>query len=149
MRDPKFNFISEDLISLPAKENLIYKVSLIRGKQKFKTSNGSIKEIPSYSLYFGKEVVNVYDLAGKRLKFYVDPQKKSIGWRILEGNISLEELNTGRVVKPMTSGVWTVSITSLVNYAKIDIPATRSSIPVKTYKPQAEYLSYDLSYIEL
>lgn len=149
-REPKFNFISEDVVgkTRSGDGNGSYVVSLTKtvvGKQ----ANNPDQPIYQYQVYFPKEVLWLYDLTGKRLKFYLDSAKKAIAWRIIEGNTTLDELKTGRIIKPWKSGGWSASVTGLIKSGDIKIETSRRSIPVKTYSTP-EYLNgTKLFYIEL
>lgn len=128
-RKAEFNFTSEDHIGRkPNGGGVEYRVSLVRNVQK-KDGEESVQ----WQLYFPKDVIWSHDLKGKRLKFYLDTEKKAIAWRVMEGSVTLDALNKGREVKPWSSGAWAVSITKLIGAAEIELEEGRSKIPVEKY----------------
>ncbi len=48
------------------------------------------------NLYFPPEVMRVYELDKKYFKFFIDVEKKTIGWQVLEGSTKMEDLNDAR-----------------------------------------------------
>ncbi len=132
-REAKFLFTSEDHIGKTYKgDGIEYRVSLAVAKN---TNKKTGKTQIQYNLYFSKDVIHIYDLKGKRLKFYLDADKKAVAWRVMDGQVTtLDDLSTGREVKPFGVGQWQTSITKLVNAAGIEIKEKRSAMPVKSYK---------------
>lgn len=133
MREAKFNFTSEDHISkAPRNGGVEYRVTLIVTKSKDKKTG---EDKVQHQLYFSKDVIWLQDLKGKRLKFYVDADKKAIAWRIMgETAVSLDAMNKAREVNPWGAGSWMTGVSKLLNHAGIKIEETRKSIPVETYQ---------------
>lgn len=132
-KEAKFDFTPEDLIAkTPANKGVEYRVSLVKSVVKGKTEpDGS----PSYQylIYFPRDVIFIYDLKGKRIKFYLDAARKAIAWRIIDEATSISEFSSGREIKPVKSGSWTTTITKLIHHSKIKIDEGRSMIPVRKY----------------
>ncbi len=79
---PKFSFVPEKQMNEERSEG--YRVSVRK----------------NFILYFPSDVVKVYDLEGKYAKFYVDVQKRTLGWQIIEDKTELADLNAARLMKP-------------------------------------------------
>lgn len=132
MRKAEFNFESEDFIKKARKGGGVeYRVTLVVTRSKDKATG---EEKIQHQLYFSKDVVWLNDLKGKRMKFYLDAEKKAIAWRVMEGTVTLEALDKARVVKPYASGSWMTGVSKLLNHAGIKVEETRKSIPVETYQ---------------
>lgn len=147
MRKAEFNFESEDLIKKARHSGGVeYRVTLIVTKSKDKATG---EEKTAHQLYFSKDVIWLNDLAGKRLKFYVDSAKKAIAWRVMEGVVELESLNKARLVKPYGSGSWMTGVSKLLNHAGIKVDETRKSVPVETYQTTEMLVPMKYWYIKL
>lgn len=146
-REPKFTFISEDTIGRKSSaDSISYRVSL---KVYEKLDSTGKQEAKHVQIIFPGEVIRIYDLEGKHMKFYVDVAKKAIAWRVIEGNTSLDDLNKARVCKIQKNGIWAVSILKMVNAAGLEIKEGRKHIPVKTYDSKDILAQMKFSYIEL
>ncbi len=130
MKPPKFNFLEEKLLT-PENNGFAYRVTL------FKTN----------ILYFPKDVIQVYELAGKKLKLYGDKEKHAIAWKVVEGNTSLDDLNTARTITVGPEGSATLSIKKLLTKIGVVVDKTRPNIEVRTY--DSDTFSEKLYYITL
>lgn len=111
MRESKFNFIPERQVYKPVSNDGSYAHVRI-------TKNNFIVFTPEY--------MRLDNLEGKFVKFYADPSKKTIAWRIIEEN--LEELNGARKIHKATSKV---------NFAVFMIKKLLKALnfnPTKSYK---------------
>lgn len=149
MREAKFNFTSEDHISkVPRNGGVEYRVTLMVNRTKDPKTG---EEKLQHQLYFSKDVIFVNDLRGKRLKFYVDADKKAIAWRIMDGvSVSLDSLSKAREVKPWgANGHWSTGMSKLLNHAGMKVEETRRSIPVETYQTTEMLTPMKYYYIKL
>lgn len=153
MKDPKFMFVSENLIESKSKgRESEYRVTLMRTDSTvLDKKTGERKPTTQYQIYFPKDVVFVYELAGKRIEFFVDIQKKAIGWKIQENYEALETLQDKRIkiIKPIPGGQWLGSVSKLVNYAKFDIPKTLSHLPVQKFVGPEYLQKGEIHYIQI
>jgi len=146
-REPKFTFISEDVIGRKPKfDGIDYRVSLHVWCKKDETGKEVTKQV---QVVFPGEVLKIYDLEGKRIKFYLDQARKAIAWRVIDGDTTLDELNKARICKIQKNGVWAASVVKLVNAGGFEVKESRRGIPVKTYKSQDMLMPLTFSYIEL
>ncbi len=104
-------------------------------------------------LYIPKEVVEVYGLANKRAKFYLDTEKKVIAWKMLGPEYQdVSILKRGGDVKKFTpnnpGGFVVLSLNSYIEILSIkNLEYPLSKIPVRTYK--SSLIEGDMSYIDL
>ena len=129
-REEKFSFIPENQIH-PINSGYSYTITLMK--------NGS--------LYFPKEVLHIYDLEGRFIKFYADKEKKSIGWKLFDKETELEGLKKIRKIKKNSLGSYTPMIKKLLDYIGYEVKSTVSKIEVKTYK--SSYFEGEIFYIQL
>lgn len=99
------------------------------------------------TLYFPKEVVDIYDLDKKFFKFYADTAKKAIAWSAVNHD-SLDGLKTARKIGINQSGGGFISIQKMLTALGIGKPKKRiKDLVVKTYK--GSYLQEEVQYITL
>lgn len=140
MRPPKFNFVPEKQV-----------------ENKNETGGYYVSITKSGFLYFPKEVIHVYDLAGKYIKLFVDREKKALGWRVVDETTTPEVLNDCRVINSKNNGSAIFSIGKLLSSMGVDsvkvgtkisyIGMPMSNVPVEKYR--AGYLEGDIYYISL
>lgn len=126
----KFSFIPERQINKP-QEAKQYTVSIY--------SNGLMA--------FNAETLNIYELENKSIKIFADIEKKSIGWSVIEGKTSLDDLNDAHQLTKNVNGCATVSVMKILRKMGIDSGVKFSKLPVKVYKPKLE--PYNIYYVEL
>lgn len=119
MRPPKFNFVPEHQLVSKNVDTFFY---------------GSISK--NGQLFFGKDYSNVYELNQKFYECYVDREKQSIGWRIIEGKTDLESLHKQFVADP-TKGTIRISIVSLLKALGLEKGTVFPRLPIGMYKTKA------------
>lgn len=117
MRPPKFNFIPERLLKEPAKDST-YRVSIY--------SQGT--------LVFPKDVVSIYELDGKYIRFYVDKEKRTVGWTLFENYEPSDNLEDARQLKANPNGPIVVGIKKLLTLMGVDYTEGFKGLEVGTYK---------------
>lgn len=66
-------------------------------------------------IVFGKVALREMGMAHKWVRFYIDPSKNIIGWRIRD-KVEQSEMKVWKLCKPHAStGVWSMSIVKLLN----------------------------------
>ena len=146
-KEPKFNLTPESEINKKSKySGSEYRVSLIVSSM---LQKGKTERTPTYALHFPHDVIYVYDLQNKKVKFYCDREKKCIFWRIMDEMTPLEKFNDARLVKASKSGVWVVSVQKMINAMELDIKQSRLKIPVKKYSSPGYLDGADFWYINL
>lgn len=126
----KFNFVPERQVGKQSNAN--YRVSIY----------------PNHCLIFPAEVVRVYELDGKFARFYADLEKKVIGWSILEGETSLENLSDARKLsKNKQSGAIAVSLKKLLSSLDIKIDPSFKRLDVSSYSSPLN--AHEIHYINL
>lgn len=99
-------------------------------------------------LYFPSPVVRIYDLDGKYFRFFADISKKTIGWSIIEGKASLDDLvDTRKMVTHEKSGAGLFGIGKILKNLGIPKGTTFDKLEVKCYKSPLH--SHDVWYITL
>ncbi len=98
-------------------------------------------------LAFGGHVLDVYELDGKYLRLFADVEKKAIGWSVIEGKTSFDEIDDARILKRNSSGVAILGITKLLKKLGVEKGQLMPNLEVKKYKSALN--SYDIYYIEL
>lgn len=99
------------------------------------------------SLRLTKALITELDLNGKFIKFYYDPQRKIVGFRI-EEEIDQRVMKDWKIVKSnTTNGNWTVSIGKLL----LNIPGGFSekkykNLPVKKYVEKDDAIGRGMTY---
>ena len=83
MRQPKFNFIPERQLSEGHKDSGFFTASIS----------------PTGIISFNSEYRNVYELNGKYIALYADKEKRTLGWKIIEGKTELIEMNEAHQLK--------------------------------------------------
>lgn len=126
----KFSFVPERLINKPIKD-ASYRVTIFK----------------SGVLCFPSSVVHIYDLEGKYVKMYADVEKKTIGWSIIEGQTSLNDLNGARLIKKLKSGCAVLGIRKLLKSIGIEHGAQFKNLETKIYKSSLN--ESDIFYIQL
>lgn len=140
MREPQFNFVPVELVrEAKEKDGIMYRVTITANDQ----------------LYFPAETVNIFDLANRILKFFIDEQKKILGWTVMaesytdisEFKITASMTNPYRKVALTPQGVASIAIKRFLNLLNIQTGVTRSKLPVRMYVDQKN--RRDIYYIEL
>lgn len=129
MPAPKFNFIPERQLKAPEKTCMT--VSIQKNNQ----------------LSFGRELINIYDLDKKFIEFYVDVEKKTLGWSIFEHTEDISAMKTLRQIKQRKSGGCAISIGTLLKRMNADLDLHRPNLEVKIYS--TPLLEKDIYYITL
>lgn len=129
-REAKFNFISEDLLTAKKRDSE-YKVNINR----------------SGMLYFPRETVNIYDLDKKWFKFYVDQDKKTLGWSLFqEGDI--DEFKKRRKLMITETGSGVISIQKCLKALGLGKPDhVMKDLRVRIYA--GSYLQEEVQYVKL
>lgn len=94
-------------------------------------------------IVFPKAYIIDNGLDGRYLKWFVDIEKKALGWRILEKERSLDALQDYFQLKKVPStGVYQLSIRRVLNAFNFsDTNATFSDLEVGTYISKQEYFN--------
>lgn len=130
MRPPKFNFVPERLLQKEKMSDGFFCASI--------TSNGQ--------LFYNKDYIHVYEIANKFAEFYIDKEKRTIGWRMLEDNIELAQLNQARKFVPQgPKQVIRVSLLKLLREVGWLRGESYLKIPIEIYKRG----SGDIHYVRL
>lgn len=101
-------------------------------------------------LFFSSAYVRDNNAKNKFIKFYADPVKKAIAWKI-NNDSSLKELKEFRQLKGYTTGTsesFTIGITSLLKSMGIKDTKTFKKLEIKKYDSKSIYQD-TLHYIEL
>ena len=131
MRQPKFNFIPERQLS--------------EGHQEGGFFTASISSIGAIS--FNAEYKSVYELDNKYITFYVDTQKRTLGWKIIEGKTELIELNHARQLNATNKPVITVSVIPLLRTLGWSKGEKYLKVPIQIYKNKD--VEGEIHYIQL
>ena len=98
-------------------------------------------------IIFSKFTTDVYRLSGKRVLLYGDKANKTIGWKIVEGNTSMPELNQTRLLTPVkASGTIQLSVVKLMKQLGIPLPTESKKFDVKEY--ESPLISGTIYYIQ-
>jgi hypothetical protein len=116
MRQPKFNFIPERQLSENHSESGFFTASVG----------------PLGAISFNAEYKVVYEIDQKYITFYADTQKRTLGWKIIEGKTELIELNQARQIidKPSLS----ISIVPLLRTLGWQKEEKHLKLPISVYK---------------
>lgn len=117
MRNPKFNFTPERQLGKEKKETT-FRVSVYKSGQ----------------MVFGSDVVHIYDLDGKFIKIYGDPEKKVIGWSVFEKQSGVEGLDELRQLKLSVNGNIVVSVSKLLKNMGVELDESIKNLEVKRYE---------------
>lgn len=141
---PKFNFVPEK--QLLRSTDPTYRVT-IYSKNKIDKKTGEKSLVNN--LVFTKEVVNVYELGGKFIRFYADKEKRTIGWSILGEHEAgpLEEIEGTKKVKVNSAGIALFGIGRLLKSVNITLTDNRKGLIVSTYRSSLH--SHPIYYIKL
>jgi hypothetical protein len=121
MPAPKFSFVPEHQIEKSnAKKDYFFYCSIV--------SNGQ--------LMFCREYIEVYELHEKFIELYIDKDKRTIGWRFIEGNSSFEEISKSRQLKKTPKGIIRVSVSKLLKHLGWQKGESYLRLPIEIYKSQ-------------
>lgn len=127
MRPLKFNFIPERQLEEQSKtKDFFFSASI--------TSSGQ--------LHYNSEYRKVYELNEKYVEYYVDVSKRTLGWRILEDKVELEELNGARKLIETEKGQIIVSITKLLRLFAWSKGQSYLKLPIQIYKQDKMEIHY-------
>lgn len=115
--------------NMPIKYNFIPEHQL---KEKRETFSYTVSIFAGGALSFPNEVVRIYELDGKYVTFYVDKEKKLLGWSIVEGNVELESLKKVRQLRKTVNGNVVISVRKLLKELGVD-SKSYLSLTVNTY----------------
>jgi len=126
---PKFNFIPYRQLNVPSE-----------------TQNYSATVSKSGFLQFSRFNIEIYDLAKKWFEFFVDTEKKALGWKLIDKLPELSDLKLYRklYISPK-SGIGCIQIKSLLTKAGFQLPFHSIKLPVQIYK--TGYLDSEINYI--
>lgn len=117
MKQPKFNFVPERLLTTPVQE-APFRVSIYK----------------QGTLIFPADVTHVYELDGKYIRIYADREKRSIGWAIVKEADALADLKDLRRLKKTPGGVIVVGIRKVLSNMGIeDLGEGWKNLEVSTY----------------
>lgn len=131
MSTTKFSFIAEKQLNKTIGEGG-YRVSLYK--------NGV--------LAFPSETMRIYELANKYVKIYVDLERKTIGWAVIEGKTSLDDIDDARLMVQRKNGMATLMIGKILRkmgFEKGEAPT--GDYDAKVYK--SSFIANDIRYITL
>lgn len=130
MKNPKFNFVPER--------------QLTEAQAKQEAFKCTISE--SGVLFLRGDYVKAYEMNGKTARLFVDTEKKVIGWSLIEGNTTLEDLNDGRPLKQNSTGMISISIRKIIQ--KLGRAGEQfKDLEIKVYKSPLH--SGEIHYVEL
>lgn len=130
MRPPKFNFIPERQL-----------IQTYQAKDPFFTAS----IYPNGQLNFNSDYITVHEIDKKFTQFYLDQEKRTIGWRLIVGDTSLEELSDLRQLnlKPSGKGMSVkISILPLLHLLGWEKGISFKKMPIKVYKVDSQEIHY-------
>lgn len=130
MPTPKFAFVPERQLGQDPKESG-YRVTLMK--------NGILR--------FPSDVVNIYDLDGKYIRMFADIQRKAVGWSIIEGKTSLEDIDDARLVKKNVNGGAVISIGRMLKKLGMSKETEFKNLEVNKFKGMLQ--ANDIHYVIL
>jgi len=140
---PKFNFIPESQLHDEYHAYTPAKVSIIKSIATVKDRKHSI-----FNLRFASETVKLYDLEDKFIKFYIDKEKRVLGWTLIEGDTTLTDLSHAhKLKKNQKSGSVIIGIGKLLKAAGLNIQESLKGLEVK--KPKTPLMSHEIFYVEI
>lgn len=142
MPAPKFNFIPERQITeLEEKHNGYWLITFAKAEATIKG-----RTYNKYTLYFPQDMVHALELEGKYLRFFVDKEKKLIGWRIVTEEGDLSSIRDLRVCKVNKGGGALFSVKEIVDY--IGYKYDNGSAKLRVENATSTYTG-DVSYVTL
>ena len=89
------------------------------------------------SINMPRRTCGTLGMTGKLVKFFFEPTRKIVGWRIYPQSVSLESLKEYKLCKPNPdSGTWQVSIKGILNEMKGLNPDGNKKLVVHKYIEQ-------------
>lgn len=127
---PKFNFIPESQLT-HAVEQCDNKIGI--------TKQGGV--------YYSKNFIQSNGLKDRYLKFYGDPAKGALAWKIMSSAASLPDMKGLRKIKPNKSEGGTVSVSALLSKIGWKKGESYKNLPVRKYS--SSLLEGELYYVEI
>lgn len=140
---PKFNFVPERQLVVGTANSEAYRVSLYAYEKMDKQGRPFFVNI----LLWPKEVVDIYDLKDKYVRFYGDREKKVIGWSIVEKAEDFAEMKDLKIMRASSQGVVKLAIKRLLDSLGVEIKEHRKNLQVKTYESPLN--SHKIYYVKL
>ncbi len=126
MRPPKFNFVPERHLAETYKPiDPFFTCSIY--------TNGQ--------MVLNSDYVSVYELDKKFVRLYLDKEKRTIGWKIIEGDTNIEELSDARQIT-VVKGMVKISITPILHLLGWEKGASFKQLPIKEYKTLENKIDY-------
>lgn len=135
MKTPKFNFIPERQLGEVTTGNGHWSVTIIASKA-------------SPAIYFPKDMARILEMDGKYIKVFADTEKKAIGWRLIQDETTLPELNNARkITANKVSGAVILGIGRILKTLNYDLKEKIKGLLVQTYS--SPLIKDDISYVVL
>jgi hypothetical protein len=127
MRQPKFNFVPERQLKESVSSRGFFHASI--------TKQGA--------LCFGREYQKVYELDNKYARIFLDREKRTLGWKIIEGDTNLDELSDCRKLTPNGTGnMIKVGVSKLLRNLSYEKGDSYKTLPIEIYKMKEGEIHY-------
>lgn len=108
-----------------------------RGRAKNQDDTPTVNvSIEKERIQFSRYAVEQMQMVGKFVRFYYDPVKKIIAWKV-EDRVEQQEMKLWRVCRVYKNGVWSFSIKKMIDLFQLGKKGLKSeyrNVPIQKYR---------------